>query len=125
MKNHILGLYTVIYHVEDIERAKKAYSQLLGKEPHFAEPFYVGFNLGGYELGLLPAASTPRKEKGCTAYWGVADIRAACAALEAKGTPLFEPITDVGGDIKVATFLDIDSNIVGLIENPHFGKTGG
>jgi predicted enzyme related to lactoylglutathione lyase len=120
MKNHILGIYTAIYQVEDIERAKQWYSKMLGQTPYFDQPFYVGFNVAGHELGLVPVADTERKEKGCVAYWGVKNIEAARVALKAKGHQLFEPIKDVGGEIKVASFLDADSNIVGLIENPHF-----
>ena len=45
------GLRTVIYNVEDLDRAKAWYSQLLAKPPYFAEPLYVGFNVGGFELG--------------------------------------------------------------------------
>ena len=65
-------------------------------------------------------ADGPRKERGCVAYWGVRDIAAACSDFEAKGHRLFEPITDVGDGIKVATLLDADGNVFGLIENPHF-----
>lgn len=125
MKTHILGLYTAIYHVEDIERAKQWYSSLLGQTPYFDQPFYVGFNVAGHELGLLPTADTSRKEPGCVCYWGVKDISAACADLEKKGHQLFEAIKDVGGEIKVASFLDIDGNVVGLIENPHFPNVCG
>lgn len=106
MKNHIEGIYTAIYHV--------------GQKPYFDQPFYVGFNVAGYELGVMPQAHTKRKTKCCVAYWGVKDIAAACETLQAKGHQLFEPVTDVGGGIKVASFLDADENIVGLIENPHF-----
>ena len=123
MNQHIDGLYTVIYHATDIAYAKTWYAKMLGIEPYFDEPFYVGFNVAGHELGLLPVADTPRQEKGCVAYWGVKDITAAAATLEAKGLALFEPVKDVGGGIKVATFLDADKNLVGLIENPHFPNT--
>ena len=56
------GLRTVIYGVGDIDRAKKWYSQILGVAPYFDEPFYVGFNVGGYELGLDPNAASVSKE---------------------------------------------------------------
>jgi predicted enzyme related to lactoylglutathione lyase len=120
MKNHIVGLYTAIYHVEDIVRAKEWYSAFLNQAPYFDQPFYVGFNVAGHELGLLPATDTSRKAQGCVCYWGVKDIAKACADFEAKGHQLFEPIKDVGGDIKVAALLDADGNVLGLIENPHF-----
>lgn len=115
MNKHIVGLYTAIYHVEDLTRAKQWYAALLGTQPYFDEPFYVGFNVAGHELGLLPAAS-----KTCVAYWGVKDIAAAVTELEAKGHTMSEPVSDVGGGIKVASLHDPDGNIVGIIENPHF-----
>ena len=34
--------------------AKRWYTKVLGLTPYFDQPFYVGFNVGGYELGLLP-----------------------------------------------------------------------
>ena len=49
-----LGLRTVVYKVSDLGRAKAWYTKVLGIEPYFDEPFYVGFNVGGYELGLDP-----------------------------------------------------------------------
>ncbi|MES2569654.1 MAG: VOC family protein [Verrucomicrobiota bacterium] len=112
----ILGLYTTIYSVDHLERAKAWYAEFLGQAPYFDQPFYVGFNVAGYELGLVPAAET----RGSVGYWGVADIVAACADLEERGHQPFEPVTDVGGGIKVATFRDADGNVIGLIENPHF-----
>lgn len=125
MKAHIIGLYTTIYHVSDLARAKKWYSDLLEQKPYFDEPFYVGFNVSGHELGLLPQANTVRKGLDCVAYWGVMDITSSCDSLRAKGHTLFEPITDVGGGIKTASFLDEDGHIIGLIENPHFPNTCG
>ena len=125
MKHHIIGLYTAIYHVQDLARAKEWYATLLGTRPYFDEPFYVGFNVAGHELGLLPAGPAPRPEHACVAYWGVKDIAAATAVLTGRGHVMFEPVTDVGGDIKVATLLDSEGNLVGLIENPHFPNPSG
>ena len=48
------GLRTVIYHVDDLEKAKAWYGKALKIKPYFDKPFYVGFNVGGYELGLDP-----------------------------------------------------------------------
>jgi len=123
MNQHILGLYTVIYHVQDLAQAKQWYQSLLGHAPYFDQPFYVGFNVAGHELGLLPHEG--EQVQRCVAYWGVKDIAAASATLAAKGIALHEPITEVGGGIKVASFRDADSIIIGLIENPHFPNTCG
>lgn len=48
------GLRTVIYHVNDLAAATAFYTNVVGAPPYFNEPFYVGFKVGGYELGLLP-----------------------------------------------------------------------
>lgn len=114
------GLRTVIYRVGDLTRAKEWYSQLLGTGPYFDEPFYVGFNVGGYELGLDPDAEGATAGDSVTTYWGVADATAALARLVELGAREREPVRDVGGGILVATVEDPFGNVVGIIENPHF-----
>ncbi len=85
------GLRTVVYHVRDLERSKAWYSELLGYGPYFDEPFYVGFDVGGYELGLLPAE--PDELPGAVTYWGVANIEKAVAALIDRGANAADPVT--------------------------------
>jgi predicted enzyme related to lactoylglutathione lyase len=114
----IRGLRTVIYHVTDLARAKAWYNQVLEREPYFDEPFYVGYAVGGFELGLVPDA-TPGPG-GTVAYWGVADAAAAQSRLEALGAAVLEAVHDVGGGIKVGTVADPFGNSFGIIENPHF-----
>lgn len=116
-----LGLRTAIYHVSDVEKGKKWYSKILGIEPYFDQPFYVGFNVGGYELGLQPDdnASGERAD-GAVAYWGVANAETAFKDLIESGATAHEPVQDVGEGIKVATVKDPFGNIFGIIENPHF-----
>jgi predicted enzyme related to lactoylglutathione lyase len=114
----ILGLRTVIYPAPDLEAAKRWYSEVLGQGPYFDEPFYVGYAVGGFELGLLPNAQPGTT--GPQPLWGVADIAAAHARLLALGASALEPVTDVGGGIKVAAVKDPFGNRLGLIENPNF-----
>lgn len=119
------GLRTAIYHVDDIKKAKSWYSSILGIEPYFDEPFYVGFNVGGYELGLQPGESTsPDKAQGTVAYWGVSNAEVALNRVIKLGATKHEDVQDVGGEIKVATVKDPFGNMFGIIENPHF-KLGG
>lgn len=115
----IQGLRTAIYHAPDLAKAKAWYSRVLGYDPYFDEPFYVGFNVEGYELGLLPDGKAAGKG-GVTVYWGVADAASAVAKLLELGAELEEAIQDVGGGIKMATVLDPFGNVFGVIENPHF-----
>ena len=116
-----LGLRTAIYHVSDIEKGTKWYSKILGIEPYFDQPFYVGFNVGGYELGLQPDdATTNERADGAVAYWGVANAETAFKDLMEAGATVHEPVQDVGEAIKVATVKDPFGNVLGIIENPHF-----
>jgi predicted enzyme related to lactoylglutathione lyase len=114
----LLGLRTVIYPAPDLARAKHWYSELLGQPPYFDEVFYVGFSVGGFELGLLPDAQPGTA--GPQALWGVGDIDAVHARLLALGATSLEPVTDVGGGIRVAAVRDPFGNRLGLIQNPAF-----
>ena len=120
----ILGLRTAIYHVADLARAKQWYSRAFGVEPYFDEPFYVGFNIGGYELGLDPNTEGVKPGPGgSVAYWGVPDAAKAVEQFTRAGATLTSPVQDVGEGIKVATVADPFGNLIGLIENPHFSTT--
>lgn len=116
----ILGLRTVIYPAPDLAAAKDWYTRVLGFGPYFDQPFYVGFNVGGFELGLLPEGTAGAH--GSVAYWGVADAAAELARLESLGATAHEPLTDVGDGIKVASVLDPFGNVFAIIENPHFDR---
>ena len=123
MAARLLGLRTTIYKVSDLAKAKDWYSKVLGIKPYFDEPYYVGFSVGGFELGLDPDIS---KEKpgpgGAVTYWGVADIAATMKALQELKVKVLNAPHDVGGGIKVGSVSDPFGNVIGLIENPHFGK---
>ena len=117
----LLGLRTVVYKVPDLAKAKTWYSTTLGITPYFDEPFYVGFEVGGFELGLDPDVSKQGPGPGgSTAYWGVNDLAATMRTLGAVGVTVAAPMQEVGEGIKVATVADPFGNLIGLIENPHF-----
>jgi predicted enzyme related to lactoylglutathione lyase len=117
-----LGLRTAKYSARDLAAAKEWYRRVLGFDPYFDEPFYVGFNVGGYELGIVPddAAAVDRAEGGGLAYWGVDDADAAHARLLGLGATAHEAIADVGGGIRIGAVRDPFGNILGIIENPSF-----
>lgn len=120
-----LGLRTAIYPVDDLPRAKAWYSSVLGIQPYFDEPFYVGFNVGGWELGLNPDTTQTRPGSGGgVAYWGVEDADRALARLLGLGAGEHGAVQDVGGGIRVATVTDPFGNVLGIIENPHFRVEG-
>ena len=117
----VLGLRTVIYHVPDLARAKQWYSTAFETKPYFDEPFYVGFNIGGFELGLDPDVKGVKPGPGGTvAFWGVPKIDAAVEHFVKAGATLKSAVQDVGEGIRIATVADPFGNLMGLIENPHF-----
>lgn len=106
-------------------QAKAWYATALEVQPYFDQPFYIGFNVGGYELGLLPGtAGKSEKDHGVVAYWGVADADAALARLLKLGARKHNDVQDVGEGIRVATVADPFGNVFGIIENPHFKLPG-
>jgi catechol 2,3-dioxygenase-like lactoylglutathione lyase family enzyme len=112
----LLGLRTAIYRTPDLAQGKLWYTKVLGLTPYFDQPFYVGFNVGGFELGLLPDAT----QNTAGVYWGVTGIDAAYARLlELGATPRTE-VTDVGDGIRAGDVLDPFGNVFGIIENPHY-----
>ncbi len=112
-----LGIRTVIYPASDLDASKAWFTDVLGFGPYFDEPFFVGFNVGGYELALNPDADPG---SGPLTLWGVPDIDIALAALLAKGATLHEAVQDVGEGIRVGSVLEPGGSVLGLIENPHF-----
>jgi len=120
MTHKVQGLGTVIYRVPDLDRAKTWYAAAFQQEPYFDQPFYVGFNVAGYELGLDPDPSVQSGAGGGVAYWRVEDIDASLQHFVGSGATLVSAVQEVGDGIKVATVSDPFGNRIGLIQNPHF-----
>jgi predicted enzyme related to lactoylglutathione lyase len=108
---------SVIYPVKDLDTAKKLYSTLLGVEPYFDQPFYVGFKIGEQEIGLDPNGF----DEGITGpvgYWQVEDIRESLRKFADAGATKLKDIQDAGGGMLMASVKDIDGNTIGLIQYP-------
>ena len=120
MKASFLGLRTVVYKVPDLEAAKKWYARAFEIEPYFDEPFYVGFNIAGYELGLLPKETEDQQGETVTAYWGVDNMKSSYERLLDLGASAHEEPLNVGGELEVAAVKDPWGNVVGIIYNPEF-----
>jgi predicted enzyme related to lactoylglutathione lyase len=113
----LLGLRTVIHPVDDLAAATSWWTARLGFGPYFEEPFYVGFEVAGYELGLLPGADPA---DGAMTYWGVTDCQAAVDAAVSLGAEVHVAPAEVGDGIVTATVRTPQGSIVGFIVNPHF-----
>jgi predicted enzyme related to lactoylglutathione lyase len=114
----ILGLRTVSYVTPNLAAGKAWYTQMVGHGPYFDEPYYVGFQVGGFELGLVPDG-TPGPG-GAVAHWGTKDAATDVARLLALGATIVDEVKDVGDGIIVATLADPFGNLIGIIQNPHF-----
>lgn len=115
------GLRSHIFFVDDVTSAAAWYRLALGKEPYFDQPFYTGFEVGGYELGLQPSSEVKRPGVGGDrGYWGVDDADATVARLVVLGASVLEAVEDVGGGIRIGAVRDPFGNALGLIFNPHF-----
>jgi predicted enzyme related to lactoylglutathione lyase len=110
------GIKTVLHPVSDVDTAKEVYTALLGVEPQTDSAYYVGFDVEGQHIGLVPSGG-PQGMTSPVAYWHVANIEAKLADLTAAGATVKEPPHDVGGGRLVATFTDLDANVLGLIQD--------
>jgi len=119
-KNTFLGLRTTVYKVSNLSEAKEWYSSAFNTEPYFDEPFYAGFNIKGYELGLLPEGENINKGDNTLSYWGVEDINETYRHLLSLGARQHEEPNNVGGELMVASVYDPWDNVIGIIYNPHF-----
>ncbi len=120
MSSKFLGLRTLGIKVPDLQKAKEWYTGVLGIEPYFDMPFYAGFNVAGYELGLQPAEGPVHTGNNTVTYWGVDNVEDTYNALLAAGATDFEKPQDVGDGIVVAAVKDPWGNVFGIIYNPHF-----
>jgi predicted enzyme related to lactoylglutathione lyase len=112
------GIKIVLHPVTDLAKAKDVYAALLGLPPQADSNYYVGFDVAGQHIGLVPGGG-PQAMTSPVAYWDVADIEAKLAEVTAAGAILKEAAHDVGGGRLVATFTDPDGNVLGLVQDPN------
>jgi predicted enzyme related to lactoylglutathione lyase len=107
------GIKTVLHPVSDLDAAKAMYTALLGIPPQHDSAYYVGYDVAGQHIGLVPGGGT----EGPVAYWHVSDIRGRLAEVTAAGATVKNPVREVGPGRVVATFTDPDGNVLGLLED--------
>jgi len=116
----MLGLRTTVYKVADLKKAVDWYSKVFDTKPYFEASTYVGFNIKGYELGLMPEKYTSDKLDNVLSYWGVDDLKSSYQRLLDLGGKFHEAPINVGGEIEMASVLDPWNNVIGIIYNPEF-----
>jgi predicted enzyme related to lactoylglutathione lyase len=110
------GIKTVLHPVSDLARAKAVYAALLGIAPQVDTAYYVGFEAEGQHIGLVPGGG-PQGMTSPVAYWHVHDIEATLAEMTAAGGTVKEAVHEVGAGRVVATVVDPDGNVLGLLQD--------
>jgi predicted enzyme related to lactoylglutathione lyase len=117
------GVKTIIYPVRDIEKAKGLFTALLGTEPYADQPYYVGYSVGGQDIGLDPRGHA-QGMTGPLAYFHVDDIQQSLDGLLAAGAEPVQDVKDVGGGKLIASVKDADGNVIGLVQPAPPGAWG-
>ena len=112
----IEGAKTILHPVTDLEAAKAVYTALLGTAPTADSSYYVGYDVAGQHIGLVPKGG-PQKMDAPVAYWHVSDIEEKLAEVTKAGATVKDTARDVGGGRLVATFTDPDGNVLGLLQD--------
>ena len=110
------GIQTIMYPVTDLAAAKDRFAALTGVQPYMDEPYYVGFSVGGQDIGLDPNGHH-KGLTGPTGYWHVEDLGAALQRLLDGGATTGQAVRDVGGGKLIASVIDADGNTIGLLQN--------
>ncbi len=101
---------SLVIPVSDLDAAKAVYTALLGA-PHTDQPYYVGYNVDGFEVGLNPGDDTA---VGPVAFADVEDLDAARATLLAAGATERSAPREVAPEARVCVLSDADGNPIGL-----------
>jgi len=101
---------SLVVPVSDLAAAKAVYTALLG-EPHTDQPYYVGYNVSGFELGLNPHGDAAA---GPVAFADVEDLDSVRARLLAAGASERSAPRQVAPGVRVCVLEDPDGNPVGL-----------
>lgn len=104
---------SVVFPVRDLEKSTQLFKVLLDTEPHADTPYYVGFNVDGFEVGLNPQGHATGMT-GPVNFWDVEDVNAAIASLVAAGATVVQDANEVGGGTTIAVLADLDGNVIGL-----------
>ena len=83
---------SIIYHTTNLNEAKEWYKKVTGINPYFDEPFYVGFDINDFELGLDPDINSVKNGNNAVAYWSVDEIAAVVEKFKNLGAEIESPV---------------------------------
>ena len=103
------AIRSVVIPVSNLDAAKAIYSAVLG-EPHTDQPYYVGYNVDGFEVALNPAGGSD----GPVVNLDVDDLDASRQNLLDAGATERSAPREVAPGMRVCVLADKDGNPVGL-----------
>jgi len=117
----MLWLRSHIIQAHDIKEVANWYEKVLEKKPYFTADQYIGFDAGGFELGIFKRESDYiQLGNNVEVYWWVEDIDGEFQRLQDLWATAKESPIEVGWGIIMATVEDPFGNIFGIIYNPLF-----
>jgi predicted enzyme related to lactoylglutathione lyase len=96
---------SLVIPVSDLDAAKALYTTLLGA-PHTDQPYYVGYNVDGFEVSLAPGDVAG----GPVAFADVEDLDSTRATLLAAGATERSAPRQVAPEARVCVLADADGN---------------
>jgi catechol 2,3-dioxygenase-like lactoylglutathione lyase family enzyme len=114
----IKTVWSITFHVSDLERAKEFYQETLGLEKKYEYPSYVGFECGGVEIGLIPKLEKRQKASPLSlpVNFLVDDVEKVYNQLKRKGVKFTEELHEEPWGGKQAAFTDPDGNILEIVQ---------
>jgi predicted enzyme related to lactoylglutathione lyase len=100
---------SLVVPVSDLDAAKPIYTALFGA-PHTDQPYYVGYNVDGFEVSLAPGEETG----GPVAYADVDDLDGTRTTLLDAGATERSAPRQVAPGARVCVLADADGNPIGL-----------
>ena len=111
------GVKTILYPVRDLAKTQELFTRLLGVAPTSENPYYVGYEIDGQQIGLVPGGHDSQQMTGTTAFLHVDDIDAAMRAVLDAGGATQQEAKDVGGGRLVGAVTDAEANVIGFIQD--------
>ena len=100
---------SIVVPVSDLDATKAVYTALYGA-PHTDSPYYVGYNVDGFEVSLAPGEQTA----GPVAYADVDDLDGMRESLLAAGATEQSAPRQVAHGARVCVLSDPNGNPIGL-----------
>ncbi len=102
---------TVLIPTKDIAASRDLYRSLLGAEPIVDSEYYVGFDVDGQHIGIVPGATA------LLPHLHVDDMSAAVLQVTSAGGTVVEEPRQVGGGRSVAVVQDASGAVFGLVND--------